>query len=174
MRDNAIVIPIGALRRIFIGLLIVILLVVVLLIARTQLFRAGVSTLFAPSAGELIDRSGYQAVFLVGGQVFFGKLQEQGDKYFALTDVFYLLVTDQTGQQLIKRGTEVYAPKDPMIIPAAQILFIENLRDDGSVATAIRQYRPGTAPLATVPPATTAPTVAPTARPSGVSPSPTR
>jgi hypothetical protein len=174
VRDNAIVIPIGALRRIFVGLLIVILLVVLVLVARTQLFRAGVSTLFAPGAGELIDRGGYQAVFLVGGQVFFGKLQEQGDRYFALTDVFYLSVSEQTGQQLVKRGTELHAPKDPLIIPAAEILFIENLRDDGSVATAIRQYKPGAAPVATVPPATPAPTVAPTARPSGVSPSPTR
>jgi len=179
MKDNAIIIPIGVLRRIFLGLIVVILLVVLLLIARTQLFRAGISTLFAPSAAELIDRNGYQAVFLVGGQVFFGKVQEQGDKYFALTDVFYLSVSEQTGQQLVKRGTELHAPKDPMIIPAAEVLFIENLRDDGSVATAIRQFKSGqtpvaTAPPVTAPPVTTAPTVAPTARPSGVSPSPTR
>lgn len=174
MRDNAIVIPVGVLRRIFTMLIVLILLVVLILIVRTQLFRAGVSTVFAPSAAELIDRNGYQAVFLVGGQVFFGKLQEQGDKYFALTDVFYLSVSEQTGQQLIKRGTELHAPKDPMIIPAAEILFIENLRDDGNVATAIRQFKPGAAPAATAPQATPAPTVAPTAQPSGVSPSPTR
>jgi hypothetical protein len=179
VRDNAIVIPVGVLRRIFTMLIVLIFLIVLVLIVRTQLFRAGISTLFAPSASELIDRNGYQAVFLVNGQFFFGKLQEQGDKYFALTDVFYLSVNEQTGQQLIKRGTELHAPKEPMIIPASEILFIENLRDDGSVATAIRQFRSGqipaaTAPPVTAPPVTTAPTVAPTARPSGVSPSPTR
>lgn len=174
MKDNAIVIPVSALRRIFIGLIIVIVLAAVLLIVRTQLFRAGMSTLFAPSAAELVDRNGYQAVFLVGGQVFFGKLQEQGDKYFALTDVFYLSVTEQSGQQLIKRGSELHAPKDPMIIPASEILYIENLRDDGNVATAIRQFKSGQIPAATAPPPTVAPTVAPTVRPSGVSPSPTR
>lgn len=174
MRDNAIVVPISALRRIFIMLIVVIGLILAILVVRTQLFRAGISTLFAPGAGELIDRNGYQAVFLVGGQVFFGKLQEQGDKYFALSEVFYLSVNEQTGQQLIKRGTELHAPKDPMIIPAAEILFIENLRDDGSVATAIRQFKAGQIPAATAPPITAAPAATPTAKPSGASPSPTR
>jgi hypothetical protein len=168
VRDN-IVIPVSALRRIFIGLIVAIVLILLILIVRTQLFRAGISTLFAPSAAEVIDRNAYQAVFLSGGQVFFGKLQEQGDYYFVLSDVFYLSISDQPGQQgqLIKRGNELHAPKDPMIIPADQVLFIENLRDDGDVATAIRKFKSGQLPSATPPPTA----VPSSARPS---PSPTR
>jgi hypothetical protein len=177
VRDGAIVIPVSALRRIFLTLLILIALIVVVLVVRTQLFRAGIATLFAPSAGEVIDRNLYQAVFLSGGQIFFGKLEQQGDHYFVLSDVFYLSASDQPGQQgqLIKRGNELHAPKEPMIIPADQVLFIENLRDDGQVATAIRQFKSGQAPAVSVAPATPAPTTAAptTARPS-TSPSPTR
>jgi hypothetical protein len=174
MRDNAIVVPLSALRRIFVGLVILIVLTLLILIVRTQLFRTGVATLFAPSAAELIDRTAYQAVFLSGGQVFFGKLQEQGDHYFELNDVFYLSVPDQSGgqQQLVKRGTELHGPKDPMIIPVDQVLFIENLRDDSQIATAIRQFKSGQLPAATAPPITAAP--ATTAPPSTVRPSPTR
>jgi hypothetical protein len=173
MRDNAIVVPISALRRIFVGLAVLIALVLLILVVRTQLFRAGVATLFAPSAAELIDRNVYQAVFLTGGQVFFGKLQEQGDDYFVLSDVFYLSVPDQAGAQgqLVKRGNELHGPKDPMIIPARDVLFIENMRDDSTVATAIRQFKAGTLPIVSPPPIT----AAPTARPSGTpASSPTR
>ena len=172
MRENAIVVPVGALRRIFVGLGILILVIVVILVVRTQLFRAGIATLFAPSAAEVIDRNVYQAVFMTGGQVFFGKLQPQGDSYFLLYDVFYLAVSDQGGQgQLIKRGTELHGPKEPMIIPASEVLFIENLREDGNVAIAIKQFHAGTLPIATAPPITAAPV---TPAPGTPRPSPTR
>src|SRR2546426_3947543 len=170
MKDT-IVIPISALRRIFVMLLVLIALIVVVLVVRTQLFRAGISTLFAPSAAELIDRTSYQAVFLTNGSTYFGKLQEQGDEWFLLSDVFYLSTSDQTGTQLVKRGSEAQGPKEPMIIPRGQVLFIENMRDDSDVATLIKKFKSGQLPAAT-PPATPAPTAAPsTARPS---PSPTR
>ena len=74
MKDT-IVIPLAALRRIFVMLLVLIALIVLVLVVRTQLFRAGISTLFAPSAAEAIDRGSYQAVFLTNGSTFFGKLQ---------------------------------------------------------------------------------------------------
>lgn len=177
MRDTSIVVPLTALRRIFVIVLIVIGLILLSLAVRTQLFRAGFATLFAPSAAEVIDRNLYQAVFLAGGQVFFGKLQEQGDHYFALSDVFYLSVPDQAGAQgqLIKRGNEIHGPKDPMIIPVNEVLFIENLRDDSQVTTAIRKFKAGELPVATPPPGLpAAPTPAPaTPRPS-VTPTPTR
>ncbi|HEV2011573.1 MAG TPA: hypothetical protein VGS17_11170 [Candidatus Limnocylindria bacterium] len=177
MHGNAIVVPIRVLRRIFVFLIVLIVLIVLVLVVRTQLSRAGIATLFSPSAAEVIDRNVYQAVFLTGGQVFFGKLQEQGDHYFVLSDTFYLSVPDQPGAQgqLIKRGNEIHGPKDPMIIPANQVLFIENLREDGQVATAIRKFKAGELPVVTPPPAlTTAPTPAPsTPRPSAT-PSPTR
>jgi len=175
MRENAIVVPISALRRIFVMLLVLILFIVLVLIARTQLFRAGIATLFAPSAAEVIDRNAYQAVFLANGATYFGKLQEQGDNWFLLSDVFYLSASDQTGTQLIKRGSEPQGPREPMIIPKQQVLFIENLRDDSDIVTLIKKFKSGQLPAATPPPATLAPTTAaPTAAPSTARPSPTR
>jgi hypothetical protein len=167
VRENAIVVPISALRRIFVMLLVLILLVVLVLIARTQLFRAGIATLFAPSAAEVIDRGAYQAVFLTNGATYFGKLQEQGDGWFLLSDVFYLSVSDESGTQLIKRGSEPQGPKEPMIIPRQQVLFIENLRDDSDIVNLIKRFKSGQLPVATPPPQTLPPTAAPsTARPS--------
>jgi hypothetical protein len=156
MRENAIVVPISALRRIFIGLLVLILLIVLILVARTQLFRAGIATLFAPGAAEMVDRNAYQAVFLSNSQVFFGKLQPHGDEWFLLSDVFYLSVPDQPGAQgqLIKRGTELLGPREPMVISARSVLYIENLRDDGEVVTAIKRFNAGQLPIATAPPPT--------------------
>jgi hypothetical protein len=167
--SQAIVIPISALRRIFFTLLILIALIVLVLIVRTQLLRAGISTLFAPSAAEAIDHSAYQAVFLTNGATYFGKLQPQGDEWFLLSDAFYISASDETGTQLIKRGNEAQGPKDPMIISKAQILFIENLRDDGQIVTLIKRFKSGEIPSATVPPAST--TVRPSSSPS---PSPSR
>src|SRR2546426_4276915 len=114
MKDT-IVISVSALRRIFVMLLVLIALILLVIVVRTQLFRAGIATLFAPSAEEVIDRNAYQAVFLSGGQVFFGKLQQQGDAYFLLSDVFYLSVPDQPSaqSQIVKRGSELHGPKEP-------------------------------------------------------------
>src|SRR5690348_3013411 len=106
MRDSAIVIPITALRRIFVMLVVLIALILAVLIIRTQLFRAGIGMLFAPSAAEVIDHNAYQSVFLNNGSSYYGKLEPQGDSWFLLTDVFYLSVSDQAGTRLIKRGSE--------------------------------------------------------------------
>ena len=172
MKDT-IVIPLSALRRIFVMLLVLIALILAVLVVRTQLFRAGIATLFAPSAGEVIDRNSYQAVFLTNGATYFGRLEPQGDQWFLLTDVFYLSASDQGGTQLIKRGSEAQGPKEPMIISREQVLFIENLRDDGDIVTLIRKFKSGQTPSASVPPATIAPSAS--ARPSAtLSPSPTR
>ena len=154
-------------------LLVLIGLIVLVLVVRTQVFRAGIATLFAPDAAEVIDRSLYQAVFLTNGATYFGKLQPQGDQWFLLTDVFYLSASDQTGAQLIKRGSEAQGPKEPMIISREQVLFIENLRDDGDIVTLIKKFKSGQTPSASAPPATIAPSAS--ARPSATpSPSPTR
>src|SRR2546427_6009848 len=154
-------------------LLVLIALILVVLVVRSQLFRAGIATLFAPSAAEMIDHSGYQALFLTNGSTYFGKLQPQGDDWFLLSDVFYLSTSDQSGTQLIKRGNESQGPKEPMIIPRDQVLFIENLRDDGDIVTLIKKFKAGQLPTATAPPTTPPTTPSPTVRPSAT-PSPTR
>jgi hypothetical protein len=167
---NAIVVPISALRRIVVLVVILAILVAVVLVVRTQAVHSGITTLFAPSAGEVIDHAAYQAVFLTNGSTYFGKLQPQGDDWFLLTDVFYLSSSDQTGTQLIKRGDEAQGPKEPMIISRTQVLFIENLRDDSDIVALIKKFKSGQLPAGTV-----APAVPTTARPAATpSPSPTR
>lgn len=171
-RDNAIVIPRHALRRVVAGVLAAVVVLVLLVLLFQQRDRLGLER----GIGDQIDRNAMQAVFLTGGQVYFGRLAAQGD-YFTLADVFYLANASETLDprnpgQLVKRGSELHGPRDPMLIPRDKVLFVENMRDDSEVVAAIRQFRAGGAA-----PRTPAPTVAPPASPTATprpSPSPTR
>ncbi len=153
-------IPVGAIRRIVLGALILGVVGVLALLGWQLRERV------VPAPSAVIDGSMYQAVFLVTNQVYFGKLQVDGDRYL-LSDVYYLSqpADPNVRGQLVKRGTELHAPKDPMIIPARSVLFIENMRDDSEVALAIRQQKSGQGGSpATPPPATVVPSAS--ARPS--------
>jgi hypothetical protein len=108
-----------------------------------------------------IDSGKYQAVFLVNGQVYFGKLAKVNKDYMKLTGVYYLQATQppastspdgstnpqQTNSlqtpdiQLIKLGSEVHGPDDEMVISEKQILFFENLKKDGKVSASIDNYQ---------------------------------
>ena len=156
MKEPSIVIPVSALRRLFIMLVVLIALSGVVLLVRSQLVRPGVGTLFAPGS-SVIDRAAYQAVFLTNGTTFFGKLEPEGDDFFLLSDVFYLASSDQSGTQLIKRGSEAQGPREPMIIPREQVVFVENMRDDSDVVNLIKRFKSGQLPAATPPPSTPRP-----------------
>lgn len=98
---------------------------------------------------ELVtDASKYQAVFLDNGQVYFGHLTS-GEEFFRLTDVFYLQYRQnpQTGDpaadadvSIIKLGNEVHGPQDWMDINEEHVLFIEELKAESRVASAIADY----------------------------------
>lgn len=103
----------------------------------------------------------YQAVFLTNGQVYFGKLELSQRKYARLTEVYYLQVTQptlqgsQTEQQrqqtqqpkpqpqlsLVKLGNELHGPIDSMNINREHILFYEDIKPEGKVAQAIKEYK---------------------------------
>ncbi len=101
--------------------------------------------------------SGYQAVFLSNGQVYFGKLSGMSASYATLNDIYYLQVTtppsadgSQLNQQqaeqqqqlsLVKLGQELHGPVDEMKINRDQILFYEDIKEDGRVMQAIREYQ---------------------------------
>lgn len=104
-------------------------------------------------SGSQIDvkKSQYQAVFLNNNQVYFGRITSITDKGITLKDVYYLQVqqnaqgsTDpkaQSQQQnlsLAKLGGELHGPEDEMFINRDQVLFWENLKDDGKVVQAIK------------------------------------
>lgn len=98
------------------------------------------------SGDTAIKKNQYQALFLTNGQVYFGKLSKVNDKYVELTDIYYLQVQqsvqpadkDKDPQvSLAKLGSELHGPEDKMSINRDQVLFWENLKDDGKVAKAI-------------------------------------
>ena len=138
----------ATLRRLAVALFALAFFALVVFGAATQ--REALSALLGRGLGAQIDKTAYQAVFLTGGQVYFGRLQSQDD-YFLLSDVFYIgdateAPSQGTTGQLVKRGDELHAPKEPMLIPRDKVLFVENMRDDSQVVTAIRQFRSGQTP----------------------------
>lgn len=105
--------------------------------------------------GDVIDQSKYQAVFFTNGQVYFGKLEKLDENYMRLTHVFYLQTPNSSSTpssqnpqdankssqlQLTKLGTEIHSPEDTMVISKSQMLFFENLKDDGKVVQGIGTY----------------------------------
>ncbi|GAC1413986.1 MAG: hypothetical protein NVSMB66_6840 [Candidatus Doudnabacteria bacterium] len=119
--------------------------------------------------------SGYQAVFLSNGQVYFGKVSNPSSDYVTLKDIYYLQVNQplQSGQtasqpsaeqpqlSLVKLGNELHGPVDSMQINHTQILFYEDLKSDGKVSQAIESYKKNgstaTAPATQAPRSQTAP-----------------
>lgn len=97
-------------------------------------------------AGSALKGGQYQALFLTNGQVYFGKLTNVDDKYVRLTDIYYLQVqqsvqpADSKAQpqvSLAKLGSELHGPEDAMEVNRDQVLFWENLKNDGKVVKAI-------------------------------------
>lgn len=107
--------------------------------------------------GDAIDETKYQAVFLTSGQVYFGKLHTFNRESMRITEVFYLrnqkpadekdegaiqqTSSAQRDVELVKLGDEVHSPMDEMVILKSQILFYENIEEEGSVARTIEQYK---------------------------------
>lgn len=103
------------------------------------------------SNGHFINKSEYQAVFLTNGQVYFGKLSIPFDHHtYALHDIYYLQtdsnqVQPASGSQqptpkvhLVKLGSEPHAPEDAMYLEPQQVLFWENIKNDGQVVKGIK------------------------------------
>lgn len=105
--------------------------------------------------GKFVDDDKLQAVFLNGGQVYFGKVEDLNSKYLRMSNIYYLRVNqtvqpDQdngTQQQtsandisLVKLGCELHGPQDEMLINREQVVFWENLKGDGQVAKAVDEY----------------------------------
>lgn len=87
-------------------------------------------------------KDNYQAVFLDNNQVYFGKLENIGRGLWSLTDVYYLRSGEaQQGTDLIKRGAELHAPKDEMIINKEHVLFYEEIGETNEIMNLIRQHK---------------------------------
>lgn len=99
-----------------------------------------------------INTDKYQAIFLNSsdGQVYFGKLSVLNNEYYQLNDIYYVRVQQvqpetNNGQNqnisLAKLGSEIHGPEDTMYINRGDVLFWENLKDDGQVVKAIKAYQ---------------------------------
>ena len=107
-------------------------------------YFAGSRGLGTPPIGAEIANGEYQAVFLDNGQVYFGKLKT-GNDFYELTDVFYLQAgsagVDQASLSLLKLGNEAHGPEDKMQINKDHVLFIEDMKSDSKVVSAIQEYK---------------------------------
>ena len=143
-------------RRSRLPLLIFILVILILIVAAA----IGIYNYIAAKKYATI----YQAVFLTNGQVYFGHLTHADSNYLVLTDIYYLQVNQplQSGQNtqqaassaspqlsLVKLGNELHGPMDIMYINRPQVLFFEDLKNDGKVVQAINSYKAnGSSPTA--------------------------
>lgn len=101
--------------------------------------------------GQYVDKNKYQAVFLNGGQVYFGKVSDLNKQFLRISDIYYLRVNQQVQPNqsnnnaqndisLVKLGCELHGPQDSMVVNRDQVIFWENLKDDGQVAKAVAEY----------------------------------
>lgn len=102
--------------------------------------------------GSYVDKSKLQAVFLNGGQVYFGNIEDLNGKFLSMENIYYLRVNQQVQPNqadsnasndisLVKLGCELHGPQDSMVINREQVIFWENLKDDGQVAKAVANYK---------------------------------
>lgn len=101
-------------------------------------------------AGIATDK--YQTVYLMNGQIYFGKLTAMSDTQYKLSNVYYLQTAtpDTTKEesssqsnaannsQLIKLSNAVYGPEDEMMISKDQVLYFQNLNPEGRAAQLIK------------------------------------
>lgn len=102
------------------------------------------------SQSKYVDTKQMQAVFLNGGQVYFGNIKTINNQYMGIENIYYLRVNQQvqpngtqsTGQDisLVKLGCELHGPQDKMVVNQSQVIFWENLKSDGQVANAVKKY----------------------------------
>ena len=106
----------------------------------------------AKTEQSYVQDNKFQAVFLNGGQVYFGKIGTFNNRYLTMSNIYYLRVNQQVQPDqstssssyqdisLAKLGCELHGPQDTMVINRDQVTFWENLKDDGQVVKAITQF----------------------------------
>jgi hypothetical protein len=100
---------------------------------------------------KYVNTKQMQAVFLNGGQVYFGNITSLNGRFIAMSNIYYLRVnqtvqpntstTNANDVSLVKLGCELHGPQDQMVINQSQVIFWENLKGDGQVAKAVAQFK---------------------------------
>lgn len=133
------------------------------------LFLGSESSPITTSATSMLDQSKYQAVFLANDQVYFGKVTKSAGDYLVMEDVYYLVTSGQqnvspqimndleesdvegvtvspeqeaeSGFVLVRLGKEVHAPENKLVLNKEHVMFIEDLKADGKLVTAITESK---------------------------------
>ena len=93
---------------------------------------------------ENLKPEAYQAIFFKSGKVYYGKVTKLTENQITLTDIYYLRTQTSGGANdvsLVKLGAELHGPEDVMYIERKEVEFWENLKDDGDVVKAIKEYQ---------------------------------
>ncbi len=119
-----------------------------IIVAIVSIGGLGVWRMLDTTRTQQIDTKGYQVVYLISGQTYFGKLQNQSGDYLVLKQVY----AEQTVQAaaknedgtpkapqttLVKVRDQVYGPEDSIAIKSTQVAFWQNLRSDSKISQAI-------------------------------------
>ncbi len=135
-------------------ILVIIIVIVVILIGLYLVSKyTDWNVLNVNKTSSTVKTTGWQAIFLSNGQVYFGRIASQDKDKLVLKEIYYLQVTQQIqpapeGQEpqtaqnlsLVKLGNELHGPKDIMQINMAHVLFTEELKEGSSVVNAIKDY----------------------------------
>jgi hypothetical protein len=128
---------------------VVLLVAVAILVGALIVLTASSNT---KDEGSYVDTTKLQAVFLNTGQVYFGNIKTLNNKYFVVTNIYYLQTSGgstaagsassnaNTNVSLVKLGCELHQPYDQMVINSSQVTFWENLQDNGQVAKAVATF----------------------------------
>lgn len=98
------------------------------------------------SEDEMVNTDRFQAVFLTGGQVYFGRIDSINKKHLQLSNIFYLRTSTQVQPnsadstttpppELVPLGCELHRPQNQMQINREQVIFWENLQDESDANT---------------------------------------
>lgn len=129
--------------------------ITIMVLAIAGLFYFGNS-----SESKYIDSSKFQAVDIdVSGtsgsdQIYFGHIVRLNDNYLVLQNIYYITPnqsaqastststsTNNNSYTLVKAGCELVGAYDQMLINRDHVIFWENLKSSGTVATKIAQYQ---------------------------------
>jgi|ERR1700741_2705786 len=139
-----------ALRGMRLAQVVMLFLITVLVVAVVAFIARGGSN---KAESGYVDSKKLQAVFLNGGQVYFGNIKDLNGKFLSMSNIYYLRVNQQVQPNqstsnsssndisLVKLGCELHGPTDSMVINREQVIFWENLKDDGQVAKAVAAYK---------------------------------
>lgn len=100
-----------------------------------------------PSAQPL-NANQYQVVYLTGGQMFFGKLQNTDGDYLYMKSPYTAQSTTASADDktkaaeptttLLRVKDQLYGPDDTVAVKSSQVVFWQNLRDDSKVTQALK------------------------------------